>query len=94
MGLPTIEKREKAMATLSRIAQGQKVLLDTWDGVTLLLYIRHLLGEAEHWADMYNREALRYAGARPPACDCGAIDEDALAPHADDCPCRPDDTSD
>jgi len=28
----------------------------------------------------------------PPACDCGAIDEDDLAPHADDCPCRPDDT--
>jgi len=43
-------------------------------------------------AEGYRTVRVTVAVASLSVCDCGAVDEDTLAPHADDCPCRPDDT--
>jgi len=61
----TIDKHAAAaIASLTSVAQGITAEIDKWDAVILMLYIDHLQGEAQRWADMYNREALRFASIR------------------------------
>ena len=84
MGQQTIDKRIAAESTLARIAQGKANTLDKWEAVTIILYIDHLQSEERHWQDMYNREAIRYADARPTCDVCGAVGPVRFIPDSPD----------